>query len=248
MITFKFIIRKKINSRGLYPIVLRATKDGKSKIVSLPWKCELKEWDESKCRFTRRVSDYISRNKALLELEQRAIHIISEAVADRYDLTLDEFTEKFKGRKVRTITIKNFFEEKIQDLTIKGSIGNANVYRETMNRFFKFEANKGLVFRQLDYSKLDKFETFLRANGAKNGSISVRMRTLRALFNDAIKKGIVDSKYYPFKEYKISKLKSENVKKALTRDEVKLFESFQDNNYPNLADSEVLPINRTDIL
>ena len=39
------------------------------------------------------------------------------------------------------------------------------------------------------------------------------MRELRALFNDAIKKGIVEEKYYPFKTYKVSKLKGKGFKR-----------------------------------
>lgn len=35
---------------------------------------------------------------------------------------------------------------------------------------------------------VDKYETHLRANGCNDGGIGVRMRELRAVFNDAIKK------------------------------------------------------------
>ena len=54
---------------------------------------------------------------------------------------------------------------------------------------------------------MDKYETHLRANGCNDGGIGVRMRELRAVFNDAIKKGVTQEKYYPFKIYKVSKLK-----------------------------------------
>jgi integrase len=64
------------------------------------------------------------------------------------------------------------------------------------------------------------------------------MRELRALFNDAIKKGVVDEKYYPFKIYKVSKLKGKGIKKALTRDEMRLMEAINIDEFPHLINTK----------
>lgn len=44
---------------------------------------------------------------------------------------------------------------------------------------------------------------------------------MRALFNKAINRGLISQDLYPFKRYKISKLKLNKNKRALTIDEFK---------------------------
>ena len=51
MSNVKIILRKKVNNEGLYPVVLRITKDRKSKIISLNFKCSLNDWNESDSQF-----------------------------------------------------------------------------------------------------------------------------------------------------------------------------------------------------
>ena len=46
------------------------------------------------------------------------------------------------------------------------------------------------------------------------------MRNIRATFNIAIKSKIAKQELYPFKDYKISALKSQKIKKALTKEQL----------------------------
>ena len=79
---------------------------------------------------------------------------------------------------------------------------------------------KSLHFYEVTPTFLDKYEVHLRNKGGTGGGIGVKMRAIRAIFNVAIKRGIIDEKLYPFKHYKISKLKGKSIKKALNIEEV----------------------------
>ncbi|MGC4041204.1 MAG: site-specific integrase [Flavobacterium sp.] len=125
-------------------------------------------------------------------------------------------------------------------MNIVGRTGNARAYLDTKNSFFKFCKNQHLLFKEINVELLDKYETYLRVNNNSDGGIGVRMRAIRALFNDAVKKGIVNEKYYPFKIYKVSKLKGRGFKKALTREEVKKIEDLDENLYPHLTEAKHL--------
>lgn len=46
------------------------------------------------------------------------------------------------------------------------------------------------------------------------------MRAIRAIYNFAIERKIAKEEDYPFKVYKVSKLKGKNLKKALTMEEI----------------------------
>ena len=61
------------------------------------------------------------------------------------------------------------------------------------------------------------------------------MRHLRVVFNNAINEDIVDVKYYPFRKYKISRLKGINRKIALNEKELRAFENLELREQPHLV-------------
>ena len=238
MTSIKILLRKKPSSGGLYPVVLRITKDRKTKLISLGLECVEKDWDKSNTQFKKSHSNYIQRNRVLSKYQDKAFKIIDEYNLDQIDFTLNQFEQKFRGNRDGNTNVKDFWIEKVDDLNKAGRTGNARVYRDTMTSFFKFSKNRQLKFREINLEMLDKYETHLRATGSADGGIAVRMRELRALYNDAMKKGIVQEKYYPFKLYKISKLKGRSIKKALSREEVRKIENLNEIEFPHLVEAK----------
>jgi integrase len=237
MASINITLRNKPNKQNELPVILRIVKDRKSKLISLGMLCEKQDWDSKKNEFKKSYPNASQRNRLLLKQQEKALKIIDEFALDGIDFTLNQFESKFRGRKSSKITVSEFWKEKISDLNRAGRTGNARAYKDVYNSFFKFHSNKNLVFREITPTLLDKYETHLRSNNNTDGGIGVKMRELRALFNDAIKKGVVDEKYYPFKVYKVSKLKGKGIKKALTRDEMKLMESINTEENPHLMDT-----------
>lgn len=237
MASIKIVLREKITKDGNFPVVLRIIKNRKSKLISLGFECLKKDWDEANSQFKKSHSNYITRNRILLKHRDRALQIIDGFLMEDIDFTLNQFEEKFRGVKSSNITVSEFWLEKIQDLNLAGRTGNARAYKDVYNSFFKYSINKNLVFREITASYLDKYETYLRSNNNSDGGIGIKMRTIRALFNYAIKNGIVDEKYYPFKNFKISKFKAKGLKKALTREDIKLMEALDITSYPHLIDT-----------
>lgn len=238
MASIKILLRSKPNKEGLYPIVLRITKDRKSKIITLGMECLLKDWDEKEGQFKRSSPNFLVRNRVILTLKQKALSIVDSFALDEVDFTLNQFEVKFRGIEANKTTVLEFWEDKIKDLNISGRTGNARAYNDTKNSFFRFCTNKKLLFKEIDVTLLEKYETFLRSTGSTDGGIGVRMRELRALYNDAIRKGVVNEKYYPFANYKVSKLKSNSFKRALSRDEIKSIENLDVLQYPNLLEAK----------
>ncbi len=237
MATINITLRKTANKQGEYPLVLRITKNRKSKLITLKLTCKLKDWDDKKNEFKRSYPNVSQRNRVLLQLKDKALKIIDEFHLDDIDFTLNQFEDKFRGKASNKITVSEFWLEKIDDLNKAGRTGNARAYKDTYTSFFKYYTDKKLLFRELNPTLLEKYETALRSNKNTDGGIALKMREIRALFNNAIKRGVVDEKYYPFKAYKISKFKKGSNKKALTRNEFKKLESIDKYTNPNLIDS-----------
>lgn len=240
MASIKILLRDKATKDGMFPIILKIIKDRKPKVISLGMECLKKDWDEANSQFKKSHPNYLQRNRVLLKRKDKALKVIDEFNMEDIDFTLTQFEEKFRGKKDSNITVKEFWKDKIADLNKAGRTGNARAYFETMNSFYKFTQNNQLKFRDITVTMLDKYETHLRATGSKDGGIGVRMRELRALYNDAIKKGLVDEKLYPFKTYKVSKFKSSGIKKALTKSQVKKIEELDEIKYPHLTEAKKL--------
>ncbi|MEZ4801511.1 MAG: site-specific integrase [Gelidibacter sp.] len=238
MASIKILLRNKPNTEGQCPIVLKIIKDRQIKVITLGITCLEKDWDKANGQFKKSEKNHIQRNRALLKKREEALKIIDDFFLEGIDFTLNQFEEKFRGKKTSKVTVSEFWNEKIDDMNKAGRTGNARAYKDTYNSFFKFHKNKNLVFREMTPIMLDKYETYLRSHNNSDGGIGVKMRELRALFNDAIKKGLVDEKYYPFKSYKISKLKGKGLKRALSREEMKQMESIDTNNNPHLTDAK----------
>jgi hypothetical protein len=118
-----------------------------------------------------------------------------------------------------------------------GRMSNADVYHHTKNSVQKFVKQKSLHFNEVSPTFLDKYEVYLRNKGGTGGGIGVKMRAIRAIFNVAIKTGIIDEKLYPFKHYKISKLKGKAIKKALNIEEVHKLQNLNLSDKPHLINS-----------
>lgn len=240
MAKISILLRDAQNKNGLYPIVLRIIKNRKVKIITLGMDCEKSNWDEKSSQFNKNMPNHIQKNLLLSKLKQKAWTIIDQFNIDEVDFTLNQFEEKFRGKESSKITVLEFWEDKIKDLNLAGRVGNARALNDTKNSFFRFCKNQKILFKEITVEMLDKYETHMRFTGSNDGGIGVRMRELRAVFNDAIKKGIVDEKYYPFKVYKVSKLKGKGFKKALSRDEVRLIENLDEKAYPHLVEAKHL--------
>jgi integrase len=240
MAKISILLREAQNKKGQYPIVLRIIKSRKIKIITLGMDCDKSNWDSKTSQFKKSTPNHIQKNLVLTKLKQKAWTIIDQFNIDEVDFTLNQFEEKFRGKESSKITVLEFWNDKISDLNKVGRTGNARSLRGSKNSFFSFCKNQKILFKEITVEMLDKFETHLRITGSNDGGIGVRMRELRAVYNDAIKKGVVDEKYYPFKKYKVSKLKGQGFKKALLRSEVKLIENLDEEKYPHLVEAKQL--------
>lgn len=238
MATIKILLRDKPNADGLYPLVLRITKERKVKIITLGLDCMRKDWDSKESCFKKSYANYMQRNKVLLALKNKALTIIDNFYSEDIDFTLIQFEKAFRGKDKNKTTVLEFWDDKINDLIKVGRTGNARSLKGTKKSFFKFCNNDNILFREITTDLLYKYEVYLRANGNQDGGVGVKMRELRSIYNDAIRKGYVDEKYYPFKTFKVSRFKGKGHKKALSRDEIKLIENLDEASYPHLVEAK----------
>ncbi|MCB0745893.1 MAG: site-specific integrase [Ignavibacteriae bacterium] len=238
MASIKIIQRTKPLGNGLYPIFLRVTKDRKSRYISLNLSCEKSQWNSSKSVFRKNYNDYSQFNDTLDDIQKKAEKIFSNALKDGEDITLDEFHDRFFDFKLdRKLKFLEAFEEYIMELISSNRIGNARFYADSKRSLISFLNGRNPAFKEITPKLLKEYEVFMRGNGSSDAGIIARMRALRAIYNDGIKKNYVKPEYYPFKTYKLSKFKKTNNKRAINATAIKKIVNLDLKKHPHLIDS-----------
>ena len=233
--TIKIVLDTKPLSNDKHAVYLRITKNRKSKKISLG--LEVKKEHFVNESFTRQHENSQIENEVLLNLKSKAFKVLRNLQLGDEDFSLNDFEEEFRGESSNLdISLMNFFNEIIEEMNKSGRIGNAKAYKDTRDSLIKFNGEK-TTFNEVTPGFLDKFEAFLRSNKCTNGGIAFRMRELRALFNTARRRKIIPKEPYPFEVYKISKLKSETSKVALTTEEFKRIRDIDLTDHPHLLEA-----------
>lgn len=233
MTTVKIFLRKKPTKENKYPVVMRITKNRKQKLITLRL-CDIKDWDFKYHKFKPNTHNYIKKNKILLKFNQKAHDIIDSFNTDGVDFNLNQFEDKFNNKvKGNTNNVIDFFNEIIEEKHRAGSISSAKAYKDCRNTLIRFKG-ENLSFKDITPAFLYKYEVYLRERGCTGGGIAFRMRELRAIINQAIKRQLIQKELYPFEDYKISKLKSVYNKTALTIDEIKKIKEVDLSAHPHL--------------
>jgi integrase len=200
-----------------HPIILQIIKDRTKRTIWLKKYAKESQWNEqenlpnSKHPNSQRLKSFLSRklkeaNDAILFLEDM-----------ERPYTVDDIINEISEKKSPKSFIA-FTDNVIKNLTELGRIGNALVYQNTLNVFKSYRNEIDIDLKHIDFKILRGFEEYLQQKKSKVNTVSNHLRTIRAIYNRAIKDKIVKEAYYPFKDYKIH---SENTKKrAITKDNI----------------------------
>lgn len=233
--SIKIVLDSKPMSNNLYSVYLRIIKDRKRKNIALGLKCKKIHFENE--QFLKGHENYKTENKILLNFKARAEKIIRDFQLDGINFTLEEFENKFKGKpEISDYRVSEFYDEIIDELERSGRMSYAKSFKDTRTSFLKF-TGKNIMFKDVTPILIEKYEVYLRENNNQNGGISFKMRHLRALFNIAIKRKVMNKNNYPFNDYKVSKLKPESNKRALSVDEFKKIKEVDLSNHPELIDT-----------
>lgn len=211
--------KSKTLSNGEHPLVIRVCKDGKKKYQSIGISVKSEYWDFDKNKPKRNCPNKDHILKLISEKTQEYRDQIIELKSDNKEFTAKSLIDKVhKPTKKRTV--KEVFEEQIQRLFAEKRRGYALSHQQVLNSLLAFNKHLDIYFSDIDIVWLRKYETWLRSNNISTNTIGIRFRTLRAVFNMAIKENIVKAEHYPFDDYNVSKLKQETVKRSISKEEI----------------------------
>jgi site-specific recombinase XerD len=204
MATVKLVLDKRRKKKsGAYPLVIRIRQAGKYVDVATNQELHEHQFDDKREVVIGNKTLNKSLQKEVENCRDKIIHL--EQIQD--DVCIEHIKALFGKSQKSELTIAEFWQQEAIRLAEIGKAGNAGVYLSSL-RGLKRVMNLDIPFRELKHIHLLDAETVLLKNGVKMNTLSVYMRTLRAICNKAILVDLVDQGWYPFFRYKIKKGKT----------------------------------------
>lgn len=203
-------------SNGQHPLMLRVHKDGKRKLVSLSVSVSASDWDFTKNQPKRNCPNRDAILRLITEKTKQYQEQLVEFKVENKDFTTTTLIEKVE-KPTKRMTVGELFLKQIAYFKASKRLGYAESHDYVYKSLLKFNGHLDIYFSEIDNEWLKNYETWLRSLGNSDNTIGIKFRTLRAVFNIAVKENIVKPEYYPFKKYQVSKLHQETAKRALTK-------------------------------
>lgn len=229
MVSYKFTLKATPNVQGEHFINLVLIKDRINTSLSIKKKCKHEDWSFETERLKKSHKEYKQINDLIEKYSGRINNIIHEFELDDTPFTLQDIVTKFKkdSGKQQPVSYTTFHESLIDEIKNAGKLSTSNIEKETLKSIQLFFNRTDITFRDLSVDSIYKYQSYLNGKNNSQSTIGIRIRTLRAVFNKAIKREIIPATIYPFDRFKVSKIKESGKKEYLSEKELELLKNAQ---------------------
>ncbi|MFD0992351.1 tyrosine-type recombinase/integrase [Tenacibaculum geojense] len=221
---------------GFYPLKVELTGLGKQKRFSLKMKFQKQEWD-----FLKQEPGLNKTKQLVVRKKKSLLDSLLLQSLDDVNIDYDYIKSKLLGNhnKINSTSTKIDFIEIGYDLAnelkkIKNSKGifkegNAKVYENVLNQFKKFKPS--VLLNELDYETLVQFKNEQLIAGNKKNTVHSYLRTLRAIYNEALRRAKLKLDHSPFEGvFKDIHVKKNRTKKRnISKEAIRILESLNNN-------------------
>lgn len=207
---------------GAYRIAIRLTHNRIPLILGLDYVCEEENWDDehSLIKPECKLHSNLTRvNNSIAAIKSSAISTVDilNTTGEIKNLSATELKYKILNQSVKA-SFKQFNSKIIDELKKAKKLGNASCYEQAQAFLDRYSGKTELYFHDINFKLLKKMETEHIAKGHTYNSLSFYLRTIRAVFNRAIKEGLIKRDVYPFANYSIKETKT--VKRAIRKADI----------------------------
>jgi integrase/recombinase XerD len=147
----------------------------------------------------------------------------AQAAIDQLEhFSFEAYERKASTPKGEAVNVFYHYSKRIEDLRAAKQIGTANNYSLAAKSLKEFAGLNRLTFQNVTPKFLQGFEDYMVSKGRSLTTVSMYVRTLRTIYNDAIATKDAKAEDYPFGRRKYVVPASTNKKKALTRQQLRL--------------------------
>lgn len=206
---------------GLYPIKIRVTYRRARKYYPTGKELTKEQWDSLASNKSRSLSSI----RKDIENSYNIIRNIVEELASTGYFSLDMLNVRLK--RASSDTINAAFKSRISDLKEAGQVGTMTCYDTVLKGVERF-AGTHISFDAISVSWISRYTDFLRGEKKAQTTISIHLRTIRAILNNAKQNGIIKESQYPFGRGRYEIQEGEGRKMALTLEQIGQIARYDD--------------------
>lgn len=170
----------------------------KIKLITTRFKLYPHEWDaqNAKIQWENGCGErlfHLQNIDSELKEELRQIRELIEIMDKKGDYSIYELAEHYVNQYFSGYFFP-FVEYRIKWLNDQKQRKTASIYATVQRSFSRFRFGQDMRIDQMDHELLRCYEFFLKSSGMRKNSISCYMRALRAIYNQAVQKGLTTQK------------------------------------------------------
>lgn len=216
--------REKENNK--YPLKLRVYANQLGKQNLYPTKFEFSKEEFENIWESKKTRENYKQSKLKLQAIENRANEVAELIVP---FSFDKFEKKLYLKAGQGEDVFFQYQSIINVNKKLGRIGNANIYELSMNslkNFLEFSTGKEqskLRFTEITPFWLNSYENYMINDKERSRTtVSIYLRSLRSVFNSAISENEILPEIYPFGKNKYQIPAVKKVKKALSKDQIKL--------------------------
>jgi integrase len=195
-----------------YPLELRITHLRKRKYYNIGIDLTPKEWEKMNTPKPRGPVKQ-AKDKANWEVKR------ADSIIEMLDVfSFPAFERQYFKTTTQTLDLKTAFLTYCEVLNEEKRIGTAESYNSALTSLLAFK--KGLIITDITPDFLHRYEGWMQKNGRSLTTVGIYLRSLRTIINVAIETSILKPEQYPFGKRKYQIPTGQNIKKALTLDNI----------------------------
>ena len=203
MVYFKLLLNdKKLKTDNIYPVVVRVTYQRNNTTFNTGIRVAIEQWDANAYKIKPSHPNSQSLNKSITtyysKIQNRSLQLMDEGNFSFDDLKERLNNDNMVAKLNKELSFNQFAAQLISEMYLTNKAGNAIIYQTATNRLMKYAAKPTLKFTEITYTFLEGYRQQLIKDKVKQNTISNYFRTIRAIYNKAIKAKLVDRAHYPF--------------------------------------------------
>lgn len=222
-----YLDNRKKSKTGMYKI--RICVRSKNTVGYIPTNILIKEKNWHDGRIVGTTQD--KQLNKLLDLTISSLKLKLASIGATHDIKM------MTGKEIVALIAPNSSEKKkkVQDKTLvaaywskfidrKDKPKTAEVYKTTLSMLGKYCDLDNLRFADITYTWLRDLEAWMEQRGNAVNTRSIYLRNLRAVYNEAIREGLISQENYPFRQFRIKT--EQTAKRSLNVDELRKLRDY----------------------
>lgn len=222
----KIVLRKKKNSKGLYPLAIRITKNRRSTFKHIGHYIDLNDWDEKNLEVKRSHPNSESLNNLLSSKLSEVRKGLMNLQSENVDLSASQIKRNIY-KPSSSLTLFDYTKEHLNTLEAENKINRHTTDTALTTYIWAFHKSKNLRFQDINERWLKKFKTYLIGKRALSETSALNVMVLiRLLYNRAIVDKVVSKDLYPFGKGGFKIKFPDTHKVGLNKKEIKIMETI----------------------